>query len=105
MAEITVTEQNFQSEVLLSDRPVLIDFWATWCGPCKMLSPVITEVANEHPEWKVCKINVDEQGALAARYGITSIPTVLLVENGMNVASSVGYMPKDAMLAKLGLKK
>ncbi len=103
MAEIKLTESNFQAEVLRSDKPVLIDFWATWCGPCKMLSPIIEEIAGEHPEWKVCKVNVDEENALAARFGISSIPTVLLMKDGMNVASTVGYMPKEDLLTELGL--
>ncbi len=103
MAEIKLTESNFQAEVLRSDKPVLIDFWATWCGPCKMLSPIIAEIADEHPEWKVCKVNVDEENALAARFGISSIPTVLLMKDGMNVASTVGYMPKEDLLTELGL--
>lgn len=103
MAEITLTESNFQAEALRSDRPVLIDFWAPWCGPCKMLAPVISELAEEHPEWKVCKVNVDEEGALAARFGIASIPTVLLMKDGMNVATTIGFQPKDELLQSLGL--
>lgn len=103
MAEIKLTESNFQAEVLRSEKPVLIDFWAAWCGPCKMLAPIIEEIASEHPEWKVCKVNVDEENALAARFGISSIPTVLLMKGGVNVASSVGFMPKEDLLAALGL--
>lgn len=103
MAEIKLTESNFQTEALRSDKPVLIDFWAPWCGPCKMLAPVISEIAEEHPEWKICKVNVDEEGALAARYGIASIPTVLLIKDGMNVGSSIGYVPKEDLLRSLGL--
>ena len=103
MAEIKLTESNFQEEVLHSDKPVLIDFWASWCGPCKMLSPIISEIADEHPEWKVCKVNVDEEGALAAQFGIASIPTVLLLKDGEIVAKSIGYMPKEELLQTLGL--
>ncbi len=103
MAEIKLTESNFEKEALQSDRPVLIDFWAAWCGPCRMLSPVISEIAEEHPEWKVCKVNVDEEAAIAARYGVSSIPTVIRMENGTDVAKSVGYLPKEALLDELGL--
>ena len=77
MAEIKLTGSNFEKEALRSDRLVLIDFWAEWCGPCRMLAPVISEIAEEHPEWKVCKVNVDEEASLAARYGVSSIPTVI----------------------------
>ena len=103
MAEIKLTESNFQEEALRSDKPVLIDFWASWCGPCKMLAPVISEIAEEHPEWKVCKVNVDEEGALAVQYGVASIPTVFRIEGGEVVAKSVGYLPKEALLEELGL--
>ena len=103
MAEVKLTADAFSSEVRCSDRPVLIDFWATWCGPCKMIAPVIAEIAEEHPEWKVCKVNVDEEGTLAARFGITSIPTVLLIKEGRTVATSVGYRTKEQLLATLGL--
>lgn len=103
MAEIKLTESNFQEEALRSEKPVLIDFWASWCGPCKMLSPVIAEIAEEHPEWKVGKVNVDEEGALAVQYGVSSIPTVLLIKNGETVAKSIGYMPKEELLQTLGL--
>ena len=103
MAEIKLTGSNFQEEALRSDKPVLVDFWASWCGPCKMLAPVISEIADEHPEWKVCKVNVDEEGALAVQYGVASIPTVLRIEGGEVVAKSVGYVPKEELLAELGL--
>ena len=104
MAEVKLTAEAFTSEVLCSDRPVIIDFWATWCGPCKMIAPVIAEIAEEHPEWKVCKVNVDEEGTLAARFGINSIPTVLLIKGGRTVATSVGYLPKADLLKALGLE-
>lgn len=103
MAEIKLTESNFEKEALRSDRLVLVDFWAEWCGPCRMLAPVISEIAEEHPEWKVCKVNVDEESELAARYGVSSIPTVIRMENGADVAKSVGYLPKEALLDELGL--
>ena len=104
MAEVKLTAEAFSSEVLCSDRPVIIDFWATWCGPCKMIAPVIAEIAEEHPEWKVCKVNVDEESTLAARFGINSIPTVLLIKEGRTVATSVGYLPKADLLKALGLE-
>lgn len=95
MAEITITEQNFESEVLQSDKPVLVDFWATWCGPCRMLAPVIAELAEEYEgRVKVGKVNVDDQQALAIRYRVSSIPTVIVFKNGEPVASSVGVRPK-----------
>jgi len=94
--EVTVTNENFEREVLTSDRPVLVDFWATWCGPCMMLSPVVAEIAAERATTlKVGKVNVDEAPELAARFGITSIPALLLVRNGTVVATSVGYVPKS----------
>ncbi len=95
MAEITITEQNFESEVLQSDKPVLVDFWASWCGPCRMLAPVIAELAEEYEgRARVGKVNVDEQQALAVRYRVSSIPTVIVFKNGEPVASSVGVRPK-----------
>ena len=98
MAEITITEQNFEEEVMNSTLPVLVDFWATWCGPCRMLAPVIEEIAEEYQnEIKVGKINVDEERALAIRFGIESIPTVLLFKAGKIVAKSVGFRTKDQL--------
>ena len=104
MAEIKITNQNFESEVLDSDIPVLLDFWATWCGPCNMLAPVISEIAKEFEgKIKVGKINVDEEAELAVRFNIASIPTVLLFENGQVVEKSVGFMPKEDLIKALGL--
>ena len=102
MAAITLTKDNFQAEVLSSNVPVLVDFWASWCGPCRMVSPIVDEVAEESDgSYKVGKVNVDEQPELAAQYGVMSIPTLLVIENGKTKTSSVGARPKDAILAML----
>ncbi len=95
MAEIILTSDNFESEVIASEIPVLVDFWATWCGPCKMLGPVISQIADEYEgKVKVGKVNVDEEEELAAQYGIQSIPTVLLFKGGEVVEQSLGFKPK-----------
>ena len=100
--EITLTEENFETAVLKADRPVLVDFWATWCGPCQMLGPVLAEVAEEKQDvLTVGKVNVDDCPALAARYGITSIPALLLFRGGEVVGTSVGYVSKDELEAFL----
>ena len=104
MAEVILTKENFETEVLKSDIPVLVDFWATWCGPCMMLSPVIAELAEElKGKVKVGKVNVDEQNELAMQYRVASIPTLLLFKNGELVKTSVGFMPKTEIIANLGL--
>lgn len=103
MSVVTITKENFASEVLQSSKPVLLDFWATWCGPCRMLSPIVDQVAEERPDVKVGKVNVDEQPELAAQYGVMSIPTLLVLENGQVKESSVGARPKAAILAMLGM--
>ena len=96
MAEIILTEATFENEVIKSDIPVLVDFWATWCGPCKMLSPIIAEIADEYEgKVKVAKVNVDEQSALAAKYGIMSIPTLILFKNGEIADKTVGLRSKE----------
>ena len=102
MAEITITEENFEKEVLLSDKPVLLDFWAPWCGPCRMVAPVIEAIAKENEDKiKVGKINVDEQVALAARFGVSAIPMIAVIKDGKVVNTSVGYRPKEQIEALL----
>ncbi|MBQ7346745.1 MAG: thioredoxin [Clostridia bacterium] len=101
MSVITITSENFETEVLTSEKPVLIDFWAAWCGPCRMLSPVVDEIAEETPDIKVCKVNVDEQEELAARFGIMSIPTLLCFRDGKLVNQMVGVHPKAEILEML----
>lgn len=98
MAEIILTAANFEEEVLRSDKPVLVDFWATWCGPCRMLAPVIAQIAEEQAgKIKVCKVDVDEQPELAYRYSISSIPTLKVFKDGQLVKSSVGVIPKASI--------
>ena len=102
MSVINITRNNFQNEIINSDKPVLLDFWAPWCGPCRMLAPVVAEIAEEHAaDLKVGKINVDEQPELAAQFGVSSIPTVILFKNGEPVRGSVGYVPKERLEAML----
>jgi thioredoxin 1 len=102
MAEITVTTESFEQDVLKSDIPVLVDFWATWCGPCRMLSPILEEIAEEYEgKVTVAKVNVDEEPALADGFRIRNIPTVLLFKNGEVAATSVGYVPKAEIEALL----
>lgn len=102
MAVITITKENYDEEVINSPVPVLLDFWATWCGPCRMLSPIVDEIANEvEGKAKVGKINVDEQPDLAQQFGIMSIPTLVFMKNGEIVAKEVGVRSKQAILDKL----
>ena len=102
MAVITITKENFAQEVLQSEKPVLLDFWASWCGPCRMLSPVVDEVAEERTDGKVGKVNVDEQPELAGQFGVMSIPTLLVFEQGKLVRQAVGARPKASVLDLLG---
>lgn len=101
MSVITVTKENFQSEVLESDKTVLIDFWAEWCGPCRMLSPVVDEIANEQTDVKVCNVNVDNEPELATQFGVMSIPTLVVIKDGKAVNQSVGVQPKNNILAMI----
>ena len=102
MAALNITKSNFQEEVLNSDKKVLIDFWASWCGPCRMVSPIIEEIAEERPDIKVCKVNVDEQPELAQAFGVMSIPTLCVIEGGKLVNQAVGARPKSDILALIG---
>lgn len=98
MSAIKITDKNFNSEVINSEKPVLIDFWASWCGPCRMMSPVVDEIASERGDIKVCKVNVDEESALASQFGIMSIPTIVAIKNGKVTGSLVGVRPKQHIL-------
>ena len=97
MSEITLTAANFGEEVLRSDKPVLVDFWASWCGPCRMLAPSVAKLAEEHPEIKVGKVNVDEEPALASYYSVSAIPTIYLFVNGEPARKTMGFMPYEEL--------
>ena len=98
---IAVTTKTFEQEVLHSDKPVLLDFWASWCGPCRMVGPVLEQIAQERSDVKVCKVNVDEEPELASAYQIMSIPTLMVVRDGQIAKRSVGALPKNQILAML----
>lgn len=101
MSVVHITQNNFEQEVLKSDKPVLVDFFASWCGPCKMLSPVIEKIAAEHPEYKICKVNVDEEPELAAAFRVMSVPTLVSFKDGKAVGQSAGVKPEKQILAML----
>lgn len=102
MSAMNINKNNFHEEVMKSEKPVLIDFWAPWCGPCRMVVPIIDEIAAEHPEYKVVKVNVDEEVELASQFRVVSIPTLVVMKNGQVVDQSVGARPKNQILAMLG---
>lgn len=102
MSVITLTRDSFKNEVQASDKPVLIDFFATWCGPCKMVSPIVDEIADENADIKVCKVDVDREPELAQAFGVASIPTLVVVKDGKVTSQAVGYRPKKAILSMLG---
>ena len=101
MSAIRITKENFTDEVINSDKPVLLDFWASWCGPCRMVAPVIEEIADERTDIKVGKVNVDEEGELAAQFGIMSIPTLVVMKGGKITGQAVGARPKAQILGLL----
>ena len=101
MAVITVTKYNFEEKVLKAQGKVLLDFWATWCGPCRMIAPIVEEIAAENPGITVGKVNVDEEMELAVQFGVVSIPMLVVLENGQVVNKSVGYAPKAELLKLL----
>ena len=101
MAAININNNNFLSEVMSSEKKVLLDFWAPWCGPCRMVVPMVEEIAKERPDIKVGKINVDENPELSSRFGIMSIPTLVVMENGKIINQAMGARPKNAILAML----
>ena len=101
MSAININKNNFQSEVLNSEKKVLLDFWAPWCGPCRMVVPIVEEIADERPDIKVGKVNIDEEAELASEFGIMSIPTLVVIENGKIVNQTMGARPKEAILSML----
>lgn len=101
MSVLHITKENFQREVLESEKTVLLDFWAAWCGPCRMVGPILEEIAEERPDIKVCKVNVDDEQELASAYRIMSIPTLMVVKDGKIVNQSAGARPKSDILAML----
>ena len=102
MTALNITTNNFNSEIMNSDKPVLIDFFATWCGPCKMVSPIVDQIAEENADIKVCKINIDEQSELASAFGVMSIPTLVAFKDGKEITRTVGAVPKSNILKMFG---
>ncbi len=98
MSVVYVNKENFENEVLKSEKPVLLDFYADWCGPCRMIAPVLDEIAAEHPEYKICKINVDAEGELAEKFGVMSIPSLFVLKNGEVVNQTLGAQTKARLL-------
>lgn len=103
MAQIQVTKANFEERVLRSEKPVLLDFWALWCGPCKLIAPIVEEIAEQNDSIVLGKVNVDEEMDLAVRFGIASIPTLVVIKNGEAAGKLIGYRPKEDILKLLGL--
>ena len=101
MSILHITKENFEQQVLHAEKPVLLDFWATWCGPCRMIAPALEEIAAEHPEYIIGKVNVDEEMELTQKFGIISIPALFVIKDGQVVNQAVGAMPKDKLLALL----
>ena len=101
MSALSITKNNFQEEVINSEKPVLLDFWASWCGPCRMVSPIVDEIAQERPDVKVCKVNVEEQRELAAAFKVMSIPTLVVMKGGKIINRALGARPKEQILALL----
>ena len=99
MSVLTVTKSNFENEVLKSEKPVLIDFWASWCGPCRMMSPIVDEIAEENPQYLVGKVNVDEEAELAKDFGIMSIPTLIVIKDGKATGKMIGVHKKTEIIA------
>lgn len=102
MTALNITTNNFNTEIMNSDKPVLIDFFATWCGPCKMVSPIVDQIAEENADIKVCKINIDEQSDLASAFGVMSIPTLVALKDGKEITRTVGAVPKSNILKMFG---
>lgn len=101
MSVVKINKNNFENEVLKSDKKVLLDFYADWCGPCKMVAPIVEEIANEYPEYKICKVNVDEENELANEFQVMSIPTLFVIENGKVINQAMGAKPKAQILEML----
>ena len=102
MTALNITTNNFNAEIMNSDKPVLIDFFATWCGPCKMVSPIVDQIAEENADIKVCKINIAEQSELASAFGVMSIPTLVALKDGKEITRTVGAVPKSNILKMFG---